>query len=161
MDHPLAGWAQTSNEPVRNPEYRLVLNALESVLGSKRFRQPRFILEDIGDRTVSKVSKVLQRVICGTSDANIRFDDLCALLLHLGFVERVRGDHHIYTRDGVPDILNLQPRGSKAKAYQVKQVRGLIVAHGLAGEPESDLADDKTRTGESDRSAPNGGEDGQ
>jgi hypothetical protein len=64
MDHPLAGWAQTSNEPVRNPEYR-------------------------------------------------------------------------------------------------QQVRGLIVAHGLAGEPESDLADDETRTGESDRSAPNGGEDGQ
>src|SRR5437899_1720813 len=84
---------------------------------------------------MSKVAKTLDRVLRGTSDANIRFDDLLALLLHLGFVERVRGDHHILTRDGVPEILNLQPRGSQAKAYQVKQVRGVIVAHGLAGEP--------------------------
>jgi hypothetical protein len=110
---------------------------------------------------VSKVAKILDRVIRGTSDADIRFDDLRALLLHLGFIERVRGDHHIYSRDGLPEILNLQPRGSQAKPYQVKQVRGVIVAHGLAGEPESGASDEDQQAGESDRSNPEGAEDGQ
>jgi hypothetical protein len=85
---------------------------------------------------VSKVVKTLDRVLRGSSDANIGFDDLCALLRHLGFAERIRGSHHIFTRDGVAEILNLQPRGGKAKVYQVKQVRGVIVSYGLAGEPE-------------------------
>ncbi len=122
---------------------------------------------------MSKVAKILDRVIRGTSDANIRFDDLRSLLLHLGFAERIRGDHHIYTRDGVPEILNLQPRGSQAKAYQVKQVRGVIVTHGLAGEPESDVPAEVPQTGdqdrpvaesqaeESDRSTLEGGENGK
>ncbi len=70
---------------------------------------------------VSKVEKTLNRVVRGNADANIRFSDLCALLNHLGFAERVRGDHHIFTRADVAEILNLQPRGDKAKAYQVKQ----------------------------------------
>ena len=48
---------------------------------------------------MSKVTKTLERVLRGTADANIRFGDLCALLQHLGFVERVRGDHHIFTRE--------------------------------------------------------------
>lgn len=64
---------------------------------------------------MSKHAKTLQRVIDGKSDANIRFDDLRALLDYLGFTERIRGDHHIYTREGVDEILNLQPRGALAK----------------------------------------------
>jgi hypothetical protein len=110
---------------------------------------------------LSKVAKILDRVIRGTSDANIRFDDLRALLLHLGFVERIRGDHHIYSRDGMPEILNLQPRGSHAKPYQVKQVRGVIVAHGLGGEPESEVSDEERQAEESGGLNPEGGKDGQ
>jgi len=54
------------------------------------------------------------------------------LRLHsLGFAERVKGDHFIYTRDGMVEIINLQPIGGKAKAYQVKQVRGIITQYGL------------------------------
>jgi hypothetical protein len=87
---------------------------------------------------VSKVTKTLDKVLRGTADANIRFGDLCALLQHLGFAERIRGDHHIFTRDGVVEILNLQPRGGKAKAYQVKQVRGVLTSYGLAGAPEAE-----------------------
>jgi len=71
---------------------------------------------------VSKVNKTLSRVLSGTSDTNIGFQDLCNLLRHLGFAERIRGGHHIFTREGIPEILNIQPRGSQAKAYQVKQV---------------------------------------
>jgi len=66
--------------------------------------------------------------------------ELCALLRHLGFAERIRGDHYIFTREGVAEILNLQPRGGKAKAYQVKQVRGVLTAYGLAGAPEAEEA---------------------
>src|SRR5438270_11734021 len=87
---------------------------------------------------MSKVTKTLDRVLRGNADANIRFGDLRALLSHLGFAERIRGDHHIFSRDGVAEILNLQPRGGKAKAYQVKQVRGVLTSYGLAGPPEAE-----------------------
>lgn len=68
------------------------------------------------------------------SDTNIRFDELCRLMKRLGFAERIRGDHHIFSRTGVEEILNLQPRGSLAKAYQVKQVRTVIVQYRLTEE---------------------------
>jgi hypothetical protein len=68
----------------------------------------------------------------GTADTNIPFEDLRHFLKRLGFAERVRGDHHIFTRDGVEDIFNLQPKGRQAKPYQVKQVRGVIVKYRLA-----------------------------
>jgi hypothetical protein len=83
-------------------------------------------------------SKTLVRVLRGTADANIGFNDLCQLLKCLGFAERVRGDHHIFTRDGVEEILNLQPRGALAKAYQVKQVRNVILRYRLAGQDDAE-----------------------
>ena len=83
-------------------------------------------------------AKTLDRVLRGTSDANIRFDDLRRVLKRLGFEERIRGNHHIFTRDGVEEILNLQPRGSLAKAYQVKHVRNVIVQYRLAEEHDAE-----------------------
>lgn len=68
------------------------------------------------------------------SDANIEFTDLCKLLLKLGFKERIRSSHHIFTREGIHEIINLQPKGMKAKVYQVKQVRHLILKYRLGGE---------------------------
>ena len=78
--------------------------------------------------------KLLDKILRGTSDANINFSDLCQLLKALSFVERIRGDHHIFSRDGIEEILNLQPNGAQAKAYQVKQVRSVILRYGLADE---------------------------
>jgi predicted RNA binding protein YcfA (HicA-like mRNA interferase family) len=77
---------------------------------------------------------ILDRVLRGTADANIRFDDLRNLLLSLNFSERVKGSHHIFTRPDVAEILNIQPRGSLAKPYQVKQVRKVIVRYRLVEE---------------------------
>jgi len=79
---------------------------------------------------------VLTLVIRGSSDGNLRFSDLQAILLKLGFEERIRGTHHIFTREGVDEILNLQPRGSMAKPYQVKQVRGVLVRYRLVQEAQ-------------------------
>jgi len=64
---------------------------------------------------------ILEKVLTGLSDRNIRFSELRKLVLSLGFDERIRGDHHIFTKPGIPEILNLQPlRDGMAKAYQVK-----------------------------------------
>jgi len=75
----------------------------------------------------------LDQVLRGTADANIRFDELRRLLRTLGFEERIRGSHHIFVKSGIAEILNLQPRGSQAKPYQVKQVRGIILKYKLGG----------------------------
>ena len=76
----------------------------------------------------------MEDVLRGTSDANIQFAGLCQLLSSLGFRERIRGDHHIFVKGGVEEILNLQPKGGKAKPYQVKQVRKVIQRYKLGGE---------------------------
>jgi hypothetical protein len=80
---------------------------------------------------MSKAAKTLERVLSGRSDSSIRFADLCHLLRHFGFALRIRGDHHIFTRDGVEAIINLQPLGTLAKAYQVRQVRNLLARSDL------------------------------
>jgi hypothetical protein len=71
------------------------------------------------------------RVLRGASDASIRFDDLRALLRRLGFAKRIRD---VFSREGVDEILNLQPRGALATPYQVKQVRRVLVQNKLAEE---------------------------
>jgi len=85
---------------------------------------------------MTQKDKLLYKVLRGTADASIAFFDLCRLLRYLGFEERVRGDHHIFTREGIVEILNLQPKGAQAKPYQVKQVRNLILRYRLGGSDE-------------------------
>jgi hypothetical protein len=85
---------------------------------------------------VAKHEKTLLQVLRGASDSNVSFDELCSLLRHLGFDQRIRGSHHIFTMENVEEILNLQPKGAKAKAYQVKQVRAVILRYKLAGESD-------------------------
>ena len=88
-----------------------------------------------------RVSKIRDKVLSANADANIAFSDLCNLLQRLGFDERIRGDHHIFSREGVAEILNLQPRGGKAKPYQVKQVRTVITAYRLFLESDDETAE--------------------
>ena len=76
------------------------------------------------------------RILQGKSDANVNFDELRQLLQWLGFEERTRGSHHIFRREGVRELINLQREGSKAKVYQVRQVRQVIVRYGLEGGKE-------------------------
>ncbi|MBW1922169.1 MAG: type II toxin-antitoxin system HicA family toxin [Deltaproteobacteria bacterium] len=83
---------------------------------------------------MGKYEKLLWKILSGTSDANIAFDDLCNLMKRHGFEERTRGSHHIFRKEGVLEKLNLQKDGALAKPYQVRQVRSILVRYKLAGD---------------------------
>jgi hypothetical protein len=86
---------------------------------------------------VTARGKLLTQVLSGKSDQNIAFEPLCEILRWLSFRERISGSHHIFGKSGVSEILNLQPLPSgKAKAYQVKQVRNVIVRYKLTGDSD-------------------------
>ena len=91
------------------------------------------------EQSVSQQDKLLAKILSGTSDSNIPFTQMCQLLRRLGFEERIRGSHHIFTKEGIEEILNLQPKGSQAKAYQVKQVRTVILKYQLGGQDDASL----------------------
>ena len=80
---------------------------------------------------MDKNQELLQRILQGKSDANINFQDFCRFLLWLGFEERVSGSHHIFRKQGVRELVNLQQDGNKAKVYQVRQVRQVVLRYGL------------------------------
>ena len=87
---------------------------------------------------MGKQEKLVTKIIRGTSDTNITFSGICYLLRKFGFDERTQGDHHIFTKDGIEEILNLQPKGAKAKPYHVKQVRNIIIRYKLELEDEDE-----------------------
>ncbi len=70
--------------------------------------------------------KLLERLRNHAQDATWNFNELTALLRTLGWEMRVRGSHHFFHKTGIREIINLQPDGSKAKAYQVRQVRNVL-----------------------------------
>lgn len=79
---------------------------------------------------MSRVRKAASKLLEGRSDANFDFDDLCFVLERAGFTRRPgRGSHCIFFRDGVEEIVNIQPRGGQAKPYQVRQVRDLLLKY--------------------------------
>ena len=80
---------------------------------------------------MSKREKLLQKVLSGQSDSNISFKDLVLLLEHFRFNHRQEGSHHIFTMPGIHERVNLQSDGSKAKRYQVKQIREIITKYGF------------------------------
>ncbi len=83
---------------------------------------------------MSQPRKLLLQILRGTADANVSFDGLRSLLRALGFDERIRGSHHLFRRAGIEEKINLQREGSKAKVYQVRQVRSVILKYNLADE---------------------------
>lgn len=82
---------------------------------------------------MGKYEKLLDQILRGTSDANVRFDELCNLLRRLGFEERSRGSHHVFVMKGVEELINLQREGNKAKVYQVRQVRVILSKYKFGG----------------------------
>ncbi len=82
---------------------------------------------------MSQMQKALAAILSGVQDKNISFSDLYQILIALGFSVRIKGDHHIFTKAGVVEIINIQPDGNKAKPYQVKQVRNVVLKYKLGG----------------------------
>ncbi len=80
---------------------------------------------------MSRFDKLKQKILDGNSDANIGFEDLRNLLLSLEFAERIKGSHHSYRKAGVTEKPNLQRDGSKAKSYQVRQIREILKKYDL------------------------------
>ena len=84
------------------------------------------------------IKNVLEKVLSGLNDKNIKFNDLKKLILDLGFSERIKGSHHIYFKTGIIEIINLQSlKDGKAKAYQIKQVRNIILKYELYKEEKN------------------------
>ena len=82
---------------------------------------------------MSTLEKFFLKLLSGEADASISFSDLCQLMQRLGFEERIKGSHHIFRKYGVEEKINLQKDGSKAKPYQVRQVRHVILKYKLGG----------------------------
>ena len=79
---------------------------------------------------MSKAEKLTAKILSGRADKNFDFHDLCYILDRAGFDARAgKGSHRIYSKDGVVEIVNIQPRNGKAKPYQVKQVRELLLKY--------------------------------
>jgi predicted RNA binding protein YcfA (HicA-like mRNA interferase family) len=83
---------------------------------------------------MGEYERLIQQILSGRADANIAFDDLYNLLLRCGFDMRVSGSHHIFRKAGIEEKMNLQKDGNKAKPYQVKQVRQMILKYKLGGQ---------------------------
>ncbi len=82
----------------------------------------------------TKYQKLLFMILRGLSDNNIPFNELRNLLLKLGFEERIKGSHHNFRKIGVVEKINLQKDTGKAKAYQVRQVRNVILKYKMGGD---------------------------
>ncbi len=79
---------------------------------------------------MSKYDKILEDIFTGKKDNNINFNELCGFLERLGFkLERISGSHHIFSYENIVELIDIQPdkrEHSKAKAYQVRQIRKFI-----------------------------------
>ncbi len=80
---------------------------------------------------MAKYDKIIRQILDGLSDANINFNDVRNLLISLGFEERIKGSHYIYRKAGIAEKINLQEDGNKAKPYQIKQVRNILLKYKL------------------------------
>lgn len=52
---------------------------------------------------MSKLAKLLLQILRGTSDANIRFEDLCNLLIRLGFEVTTCFERQVWRKNQPPE----------------------------------------------------------
>ncbi|NOT38226.1 MAG: type II toxin-antitoxin system HicA family toxin [Saprospiraceae bacterium] len=78
---------------------------------------------------MGRMDKLIIKILTGQSDQNIQFIELCNLLLRVGFSQRIKGSHHIFYKEDVKEIINIQDNNGKAKPYQVKQIREILISY--------------------------------
>jgi hypothetical protein len=73
---------------------------------------------------MSRIDKLIKKLMSEQADNNFDFDDLRKVINHFGFNEEIKGSHHTYRIKGKNAFINIQPlKGNKSKPYQIKQVR--------------------------------------
>lgn len=78
---------------------------------------------------MSRIEKLIDKLMSGNCDNNFDFDDLRKVIEHFEFNCRNRGtSHYVYSRKDIYERINIQrtKNSSQAKSYQVKQVREII-----------------------------------
>jgi len=61
---------------------------------------------------------------------------MVSLMKTLGFDLRIRGDHHIFSCEGIEEIINIQPKGAMTKTYQVKQIRDILLKYKIGSDAD-------------------------
>jgi hypothetical protein len=75
--------------------------------------------------------KLLQRLAQGHLQ-NVIFADLINLVEGFGFkLLRTSGSHHIFGYPGIPELVNLQEVGGRAKPYQIRQFLRLVERYNI------------------------------
>ncbi len=86
---------------------------------------------------MDRYKKIYKKII-KEGRSNVSFADLQFFLEKTGFSVRCKGDHFIYTMNGINDIINIQPDGNSAKRYQIKQIKQVILKYKLGGNPDEE-----------------------
>ncbi len=74
--------------------------------------------------------KLLKKILDGSK--NIRFTEFVNLIEGFGFVlERVSGSHHIFKRQDIDEIINIQNVKGEVKPYQIKQFFSIIEKYNI------------------------------
>jgi hypothetical protein len=79
---------------------------------------------------MSKIEKLFDKV--RNSPRNVRFDEICKLSEAFGFKYKgSKGSHTVYSKKGIPEIVNFQNVNGMAKPYQVRQFLRIVEEHSL------------------------------
>jgi len=79
--------------------------------------------------------KTLALILSGSR--NVRFDDFVRLVRAFGFgPPRINGSHHIFSRPGITEAINVQDYHGQAKPYQIRQFLKVVEKYGLTLEEQ-------------------------
>jgi len=77
-----------------------------------------------------QAQKLLEKAL--NSPQNLRFAEASKLAQAFGFqIARTRGSHYLLKRPSVPELLNFQNAGGKAKPYQIKLMMEIVETYNL------------------------------
>ena len=87
---------------------------------------------------MSRHSKALARILQGTADVSVTFEELRAVLLRLGLEEHAPSgsSHYTYSHPSAREILTI-PRRKPLKPVYVRKARAFIVDNRLAPDGDS------------------------
>jgi hypothetical protein len=84
---------------------------------------------------MSRAGKLYDKVRNNPRD--VKFDEMCRLADAFGFKYKGgKGSHRVYTKKGIPELLNFQNVKGMAKPYQVRQFLRVIEDYNLTMKEE-------------------------